>query len=155
MLSTKVKQVHLMPPGAETAHLIPHSGSISALTTLDNQLVCGSEDGGIRLWDWVNGAVSALFSDQPAEIWALASLRQHGRLAAGFNDGVIRLIDVDGGDYYIWEAIESYHPRLVVIEYNSALDTTRPPRSAANRRCVGSQRVLRRVARRAGGAGRT
>ncbi|MEA2142971.1 MAG: hypothetical protein QOI64_1401 [Solirubrobacteraceae bacterium] len=34
-------------------------------------------------------------------------------------------IDIDGGDYYIWEAIESYRPRVVIIEYNSALDPTR------------------------------
>jgi hypothetical protein len=34
-------------------------------------------------------------------------------------------IDVDGHDYWIWEAIESYRPRVVVIEYNSALDPRR------------------------------
>lgn len=31
-------------------------------------------------------------------------------------------IDVDGNDYYLWEALESVRPRLVVIEYNAALD---------------------------------
>jgi hypothetical protein len=30
-------------------------------------------------------------------------------------------IDVDGQDYWIWEALDSYRPRTVVIEYNSAL----------------------------------
>ncbi len=34
-------------------------------------------------------------------------------------------IDVDGADYWIWEALESYRPRVVVIEYNSALDPRR------------------------------
>lgn len=34
-------------------------------------------------------------------------------------------IDVDGDDYWIWEAIESYRPRVVIIEYNSALDPDR------------------------------
>jgi hypothetical protein len=34
-------------------------------------------------------------------------------------------IDVDGQDYWIWEAISSYRPRIVVIEYNSALDPRR------------------------------
>ncbi len=34
-------------------------------------------------------------------------------------------IDVDGADYWIWEAIEAYRPRVVVIEYNSALDPRR------------------------------
>src|SRR5262249_44437283 len=31
-------------------------------------------------------------------------------------------IDVDGLDCWIWAALEGYRPRLVVIEYNSALD---------------------------------
>jgi hypothetical protein len=34
-------------------------------------------------------------------------------------------IDVDGSDYWIWEAIEGYRPRVLVIEYNSALDPYR------------------------------
>jgi hypothetical protein len=34
-------------------------------------------------------------------------------------------IDVDGSDYWIWEAIAEYRPRVVIIEYNSALDPTR------------------------------
>jgi glycosyltransferase involved in cell wall biosynthesis len=34
-------------------------------------------------------------------------------------------IDVDGSDYWIWEAIEDYRPRVFVIEYNSALDPSR------------------------------
>lgn len=33
-------------------------------------------------------------------------------------------IDIDGNDYWIWKAIERYEPRVVVIEYNSALDPT-------------------------------
>ena len=27
-------------------------------------------------------------------------------------------IDIDGGDYWVWKAIERYQPRVVVIEYN-------------------------------------
>lgn len=34
-------------------------------------------------------------------------------------------IDVDGADYWIWEAITSYLPRLVVVEYNAALGALR------------------------------
>jgi hypothetical protein len=30
-------------------------------------------------------------------------------------------VDVDGADYWIWEALEAYRPRIVVIEYNSSL----------------------------------
>jgi hypothetical protein len=34
-------------------------------------------------------------------------------------------IDVDGADYWIWEAITGYAPRVVVIEYNALLDPNR------------------------------
>jgi hypothetical protein len=34
-------------------------------------------------------------------------------------------IDVDGGDYWIWEALQTFRPRVVVIEYNSALEPGR------------------------------
>jgi len=34
-------------------------------------------------------------------------------------------IDIDGGDYYVWEALTTCRPRLVVIEYNSGLGPTR------------------------------
>jgi len=30
-------------------------------------------------------------------------------------------IDVDGPDYWIWDALEAYRPRLVVVEYNALL----------------------------------
>ena len=30
-------------------------------------------------------------------------------------------IDVDGPDYWIWQSLEAYRPRLVVIEYNALL----------------------------------
>jgi hypothetical protein len=29
-------------------------------------------------------------------------------------------IDIDGNDYWIWEALSAYRPRVVVIEYNAA-----------------------------------
>ena len=34
-------------------------------------------------------------------------------------------IDVDGSDYWIWQSIEAFRPRIVVIEYNSALGADR------------------------------
>jgi hypothetical protein len=34
-------------------------------------------------------------------------------------------IDVDGSDYYVWEALRGVRARIVVIEYNSALDPDR------------------------------
>jgi hypothetical protein len=33
-------------------------------------------------------------------------------------------IDVDGNDYWIWAALDAWRSRVVVIEYNSALDPT-------------------------------
>jgi hypothetical protein len=34
-------------------------------------------------------------------------------------------IDVDGPDYWLWNAIEGYRPRVVVVEYNAALGLER------------------------------
>ena len=31
-------------------------------------------------------------------------------------------IDIDGNDYWVWEALEGYRPRLVIMEYNSSLN---------------------------------
>lgn len=33
-------------------------------------------------------------------------------------------IDIDGNDYWVWQAIENYHPRVVVIEYNALYPPT-------------------------------
>ncbi|HYT88564.1 MAG TPA: FkbM family methyltransferase [Gemmataceae bacterium] len=33
-------------------------------------------------------------------------------------------IDIDGNDYWVWAAVESWRPRLVVIEYNAAHEPT-------------------------------
>ena len=33
-------------------------------------------------------------------------------------------IDIDGNDYYVWEAIEAYRPRLVLVEYNPTIANT-------------------------------
>jgi hypothetical protein len=41
-------------------------------------------------------------------------------LAAGFSEDLGLLsIDIDGNEYWIWEAIQSVKPRIVIIEYNS------------------------------------
>ena len=33
----------------------------------------------------------------------------------------VLVIDIDGNDYYVWEALEAIKPRIVVIEYNASL----------------------------------
>ena len=33
-------------------------------------------------------------------------------------------IDIDGNDYHVWQAIEAFHPRIVVCEYNSVFGPT-------------------------------
>jgi hypothetical protein len=41
---------------------------------------------------------------------------------SGFGEDVGLLsIDIDGNDYWIWEAIQSIRPRIVIVEYNSLL----------------------------------
>lgn len=45
-------------------------------------------------------------------------------------------IDIDGADYWVWEAITSRRPRLVVIEYNAALGIER--RRVQPRNCSGA-----------------
>ena len=43
-------------------------------------------------------------------------------MASGFGEDLGLLsVDIDGNDYWIWEAIESVRPLIVVVEYNSLL----------------------------------
>jgi hypothetical protein len=40
--------------------------------------------------------------------------------ASGFDPDIGLLsIDIDGNDYWVWEAIEAMHPRLIICEYNA------------------------------------
>lgn len=60
--------------------------------------------------------------------WASVSPQNVERLFADADvpaEPDVLSIDVDGQDYWIWEAIEAYRPRVVVIEYNSVLDPRR------------------------------
>lgn len=45
-----------------------------------------------------------------------ALFREHG-VPSAFD---LLSIDIDGNDYWIWEALAAYRPRVVVIEYNAA-----------------------------------
>ncbi|MCW2760994.1 MAG: hypothetical protein JWR85_1195 [Marmoricola sp.] len=35
-------------------------------------------------------------------------------------------IDIDGNDVYVWDALEDFRPRVIVIEYNSGIRTSGP-----------------------------
>jgi hypothetical protein len=35
-------------------------------------------------------------------------------------------VDIDGNDYWVWEAVEAVNPRVVIVEYNSTLGWERP-----------------------------
>jgi len=41
------------------------------------------------------------------------------------DDFDILVIDVDGNDYWIWEGLRTYRPKVVVIEYNASLDPSK------------------------------
>jgi hypothetical protein len=45
-------------------------------------------------------------------------------------------IDIDGNDYHVWNAVQRYRPRVVVIEYNptipTAIDFVQPPDLSIN-----------------------
>lgn len=36
------------------------------------------------------------------------------------NEFDLLVIDIDGNDYWVWQALDAYKPRLVVIEYNAS-----------------------------------
>ena len=62
-------------------------------------------------------------------------------------------IDVDGQDYWIWEALRGYSPRVVVVEYNSGLAAEESRVEPKSSRVLGSHRFLRSLARRDPSAG--
>jgi hypothetical protein len=47
----------------------------------------------------------------------IAGIFRRHHVPAGFD---LLSIDVDGNDYWIWEALAAYRPRVVTIEYNAA-----------------------------------
>jgi len=53
-------------------------------------------------------------------------------------------IDIDGNDYWVWEALSQVQPRVVVVEYNAVF---RPPHRGSCRLrrtlCVGRHKLLR------------
>ena len=88
---------NLTRPGAETARLEGHSGSVAALCLLpDGRLASGADDNTIRLWDVAAGAETARLEGHSGRVAALCLLPD-GRLASGADDNTIRLWDVAAG----------------------------------------------------------
>jgi len=52
---------------------------------------------------------------------APATVQGDFRAAGVPSDLDVLSIDIDGADWYVWEALEHWAPRLVVIEYNGSL----------------------------------
>ena len=93
----------------------------------------------IRYWGWrsveVDASEASLKAFEATHMGGAAALRDRVRLRAAWvtrenvNDlavsngleGEIGLlsIDIDGNDYWVWEALEAVRPRVVVIEYNA------------------------------------
>lgn len=47
------------------------------------------------------------------------------------HDMDLGVIDIDGGDYHAWEAMETYRPRLMLVEYSPYSGPDNPPGSGA------------------------
>lgn len=59
---------------------------------------------------------------QAKHAWITRDNIDHLLAGAGFGSDVGLLsIDIDGNDYWIWEAIQTIRPRIVIVEYNSLL----------------------------------
>jgi hypothetical protein len=62
--------------------------------------------------------IEAMVSSNRSEPTALDKLLSRTRLPSRFD---MLSIDVDGYDYQIWESLEQYHPRVVIIEIDSSI----------------------------------
>lgn len=71
-------------------------------------------------------ALHALYRDNPRVVTVNALVTPQNINALFARAGVppdfdVLSIDVDGIDYYLWEALQGYAPKIVVIEYNACL----------------------------------
>jgi len=71
--------------------------------------------------DWIRrDRIHWQYDLQAKEAWITRNNIDSLLFASGFAPDVGLLsIDIDGNDYWIWEAIQSIRPRIVIVEYNS------------------------------------
>jgi hypothetical protein len=80
---------------------------------------------------WIDGSAvtarraQAAFKDYPVEVVTGHVTAENADELIGHLAGTLDLdllsIDIDSNDYWVWKAIQSTRPRLVVIEYNATL----------------------------------
>lgn len=78
-------------------------------------LVEGSEYRFGRLQTHYGGAKQVSLRQDWVQPGSVQGLLAEAKVPAEFD---LLSIDIDGNDYWIWQAIEAYRPRIVVIEYN-------------------------------------
>jgi hypothetical protein len=73
--------------------------------------------------DWIKrDRIYWQYDLQAKEAWITKDNIDSLLCSSGFAPDVGLLsIDIDGNDYWIWEAIQSIRPRIVIVEYNSIL----------------------------------
>ena len=76
-------------------------------------------------------ALSAKYADNPRVCTLQAFVTDENVQALFARAGVppepdVLAIDIDGIDYWVWEAITDYRPRIVIAEYNAHLDPDSP-----------------------------
>jgi hypothetical protein len=85
-------------------------------------------DGSEKNIDFVkNDSISWKFDLTAQRLFVTKHNINHAISAAGFEGEIgILHIDIDGNDYWIWEALNSVNPQIVIMEYNSAFGVNNP-----------------------------
>jgi len=76
------------------------------------------------------GKLKVLYEGHPRvtiqkQFVSVENINQLFRDAGVPKDFEVLSIDVDGPDYYLWEALTEFEPRIVIVEYNSSIDAAK------------------------------
>ncbi|KAF7524995.1 hypothetical protein PCG10_005346 [Penicillium crustosum] len=102
--------------------LTGHSGSVEivAFSPDGKQIASGSDDGIIKLWDAITGALQKTLSGHSKEITAMAFLPDSKLIISGAHDGSIMLWDTTTGDFQVigdhFRTSKDYDPYLQPLE---------------------------------------